>query len=53
MTPLTPNKYIDALIFGNFIDQPIPPDYYNFLNDDDDDGNNIPGTCIDDVLPDK
>ena len=41
------------LLFGDFNDQPIPSDYYNFLNDDDDDGNNIPCTPIDDVLPDN
>ena len=29
------------LIFGDFNDQPIPSNYYNFLNDDDDNGNNI------------
>ena len=26
--------YTDELIFGNFNDQPIPSDYYDFLNDD-------------------
>ena len=30
--------------------QPIPSDYYNFLNDDDDDGNNITGTHVDGAL---
>ena len=41
----------DELIFGNFNDQPIPPDYYNCLNDDDDDGNNIHGTPVENTLP--
>ena len=43
----------DKLIFGNFNDQPIPSNYYNFLNYDDDDGNNIPGNTIDGALTDK
>ena len=43
----------DELIYGEFNDQPIPSNYYNFLNDDDDDGNNIPGTPVGDVLPDN
>ena len=30
------------LIFGDFNDQPIPSNYYNFLNDDNEDGNKIP-----------
>ena len=40
---------LDELLFGDFHDQPIPPDYYDLLNDDDgdDDDNNIPGTPID------
>ena len=41
------------LIFGDFHDQPIPPDYYGFLNDDDDDENNIFGTPANYVLLDK
>ena len=41
------------ILFGNFHDQPIPPDYYDFLNDNDDDDNNIPGTPVDDVFPDN
>ena len=36
--------------FWKFHDQPIPPEYYDFLNDEDDDGNNITSTLIDDVL---
>ena len=45
----------NELIFGNFNDQPIPSDYYNFLNDydDDDDGNNFPGTPVVDALPEN
>ena len=43
----------DELIFGGFNDQPIPYDYYNFLNYYDDGGNNIPGTHIDNALLDK
>ena len=45
--------YPDEIIFGYFNDQPIPSNYYNFLNDDDDDGNNIPGTPVYDALPDN
>ena len=41
-----PNK----LIFGDINDQPIPTDYYNFLNDDDDNGDNIPGNPVGDAL---
>ena len=43
----------DELIFGNFNDQPITSNYYNLLNDDDDNGNNIHGTPIGDALPDN
>ena len=43
----------DRLIFGNFNDQPIPSNYYNFLNNDNDDGNNIPINPIEDALPDN
>ena len=39
--------------FGDFNDQPIPSNYYNFLNDDDDDVNNVPGTPVDNVLLDN
>ena len=38
------------LVFGAFNDQPIPPDYYNFLNGDDNDENNIPGTPVNDII---
>ena len=51
MTPLTPKRCPYKRIFGDFNGQPIPSDYYKFLNDDDDDGNNIPGTPVDDYLP--
>ena len=41
----------DELIFGYFNDQPIPSNYYNFLDDGNDNGNNIPFSPIDGVLP--
>ena len=41
------------LIFGNFNDQPIPTDYYDLLNDENGDENNMTGTTIDDVLLDS
>ena len=31
----------------------MPSVYYNFLNDDNDDGNNIPGAPVDDSLPEN
>ena len=34
----------DEIIFGDFNDQPIPSDYYNLLKNDNNDGNNVPGT---------
>ena len=43
----------DEHISGNFIDQPIPPNYYYFLNDNNEYGNIIIGTPVDDVLPKK
>ena len=43
----------DELVFGNFNDQPVPSDYYNILNDDDDNDNDIPGTPVGDTLPDN
>ena len=43
----------DELIFGGFNEQPIPSDYYNFLNDDNDNGNNIPKNPIDYTLSDN
>ena len=45
--------YPYELIVGNFIDQPIPCDYYNLLNDNYDDGTNIPGNPVDDNIPEK
>ena len=45
--------FTDDFISGDFNDQPIPPDYYNFLNDYDEDGNNNIGTPVDDVLPEN
>ena len=41
----------DELFFGDFYDQPIPPDYYNLLNDNDDHDNNIPVNPVDGVFP--
>ena len=41
----------DEIIFVHFCDQTIPPDCYDFLNDDDDDGNNIPVNPVDDLIP--
>ena len=43
----------DELIFSNFNDQPIPSDYYNFLKDDDDDGNNVPINPVYNDLPEN
>ena len=40
-------------IFGDFYNQPIPSDYYNFLNDGNDNDNNTPGTLVDNVLLDN
>ena len=37
----------------NLNGQPIPPNYYDLLNDDYDDGNNITGNSVDNELPDK
>ena len=41
------------LVFGDFNDQQILPGYYNWLNDDNGDENDIPGNLVDDVLPDN
>ena len=41
------------LIFGDFHHQPITPDYYNSLNDNEDDDNNNPDTPADDVFMDN
>ena len=43
----------DEIIFGSFNDQPIPYIYYNFLNDDNGNVNDIPGTRVDDSLLDN
>ena len=43
----------DELIFGNFNDQPIQYDYYNLLNDGNDDGINVTETPVDYSLPDN
>ena len=43
----------DKLIYGYFNNQPIPSNYYNFLNDDNDDINNINGTLADNALPEN
>ena len=43
----------DYLILGDFNDQPIPSDYYNSLNNDDENGNNVPSTPVDDALLDS
>ena len=43
----------DELIPGKFNYQPIPPDYYNLLNDDDNNGNNTPGTPVENALLDN
>ena len=43
----------DELIFGDLNDQPIPYDYYNILNDDNNNSNNVPGTPVDDEIPEK
>ena len=40
----------DELIFGDFNDKTIPSEYYNFLNDDNGDANNITGTPVENVL---
>ena len=41
------------LIFGNFNYQPIPTNYYDFLYDDGDDGNNISVAPVYDVFPEN
>ena len=40
-------------IFGGFNDLPILYIYYNLLNVNDDDDNKIPGTPVDNILPDN
>ena len=36
----------DELFFGYFNDQLIPSNYYNLLNDENDNGNNIPSNPV-------
>ena len=36
----------EELIFGDFNDQPIPSNYYNFLNYDNEYGNKIPVNTV-------
>ena len=43
----------DELIFCNFNDYPILSNYYNFLNDDNDNGSNVPGTPVDNSIQDN
>ena len=45
--------YLDELIFGHFNEQPIPYNYYNILNNDNEDGNNIPDTPVDNGILDN
>ena len=42
----------NALFFGYFHNQPIPPGYYDLLNGNDDDENKDPGTPDENVFPD-
>ena len=37
----------------DFKDQPIPFEYYNFINDDNDNVKNIPSNYVGDALPDN
>ena len=41
------------LIFDNFNNQPILSYYYNLLNDDDGNDNNITGNTVDNTLPEN
>ena len=45
--------FTDEHHFGDFHDQPILPGYYNFLNDNDDDDNNTPGTPVEYFFPEN
>ena len=47
----TTKGFLYELHFGSFRDQPIPPDYYDLLNDKDDYNNNIPVTPVDNFFP--
>ena len=41
----------DKLLFEDLHDQPIPPDYYDLLNDNDDDDNNTTRNTIYNIIP--
>ena len=41
------------LLFGDFHYQLIPPDYYDFLNGDNDNDDNIHFTPVENILPEK
>ena len=43
----------DELLFGDFNDQPITSEYYNLLNNDDYNVNNVTGTLVGYALPDN
>ena len=43
----------DKQFFGGFNHKPIPPNYYIFPNDDDDDIKNIFGTPVEYALPEN
>ena len=43
----------DELIFGDFHDQSIPHEYYDFLNDNYDDENDTTDTPVENVFPDN
>ena len=53
MTPLKPKYFQKELIFGNWNYQPIPSEYYNFLNHDDNDVNNNTDNPVGDALMDN
>ena len=53
MALLTLNDDERNFLYSDFHDQSIPPNYYDLLNYDKDDNNNIPGTPVDDVLMDN
>ena len=50
---LNTKGFTDKLIIGYFNDQPIPYNYYNFLNDNNGDDNNIIDTTVEDALLEK
>ena len=47
---LNTKGFTDELSFGYFNDQLIPSNYYNFLNYDNENGNNIPGNLVYDAF---